>query len=216
MKSILMIGMGKFGHLLCMNMAELDNEIMIVDEDEECLSDLLPIVTSAQIGDCTNVEVLKSFGIRNFDVCFVCISGNFQNSLEITSLLKELGAAYVVSKAERDIQAKFLLRNGADEVIYPERDIAERAAKKFSSDHVFDYLELTDDYGIYEIPLLKEWPGHSIRELNFRVRYQVSILGIKTGDDLDLLPSADHIFEKEQHLMVIGKKKDVDKILHRM
>ncbi|MCI8863098.1 MAG: TrkA family potassium uptake protein [Lachnospiraceae bacterium] len=216
MKSILMIGMGKFGHLLCMNMAELDNEIMIVDEDEERLSDLLPIVTSAQIGDCTNVEVLKSLGIRNFDVCFVCISGNFQNSLEITSLLKELGASYVVSKAERDIQAKFLLRNGADEVIYPERDTAERAAKKFSSDHVFDYLELTDDYGIYEIPLLKEWLGHSIRALNFRVRYQVSILGIKTGKDLNLLPSADHIFEKDQHLMVIGKKKDVDKILHRM
>ena len=194
----------------------VDNEIMIVDEDEERLSDLLPIVTSAQIGDCTNVEVLKSLGIRNFDVCFVCISGNFQNSLEITSLLKELGASYVVSKAERDIQAKFLLRNGADEVIYPERDTAERAAKKFSSDHVFDYLELTDDYGIYEIPLLKEWLGHSIRALNFRVRYQVSILGIKTGKDLNLLPSADHIFEKDQHLMVIGKKKDVDKILHRM
>ena len=134
MKSILMIGMGKFGHLLCMNMAKLDNEIMIVDEDEERLSDLLPLVTSAQIGDCTNVEVLKSMGIRNFDVCFVCISGNFQNSLEITSLLKELGASYVVSKAERDIQAKFLLRNGADEVIYPERDTAERAAKKFSSE----------------------------------------------------------------------------------
>lgn len=216
MKSILMIGMGKFGHLLCMNMAKLDNEIMIVDEDEERLSDLLPLVTSAQIGDCTNVEVLKSLGIRNFDICFVCISGNFQNSLEITSQLKELGASYVVSKAERDIQAKFLLRNGADEVIYPERDIAERAAKKFSSNHVFDYLELTDDYGIYEIPLLREWIGKSIRELNFRVRYQVSILGIKTGEDLSLLPSADHTFEKEQHLMVIGKKKDVDKILHRI
>lgn len=216
MKSILMIGMGKFGHLLCMNMAELDNEIMIVDEDEERLSDLLPLVTSAQIGDCTNVEVLKSLGIRNFDVCFVCISGNFQNSLEITSLLKELGASYVVSKAERDIQAKFLLRNGADEVIYPERDIAERAAKKFSSNHVFDYLELTDDYGIYEIPLLREWIGKSIRELNFRVRYQVSILGIKTGEDLNLLPSADHIFEKDQHLMVIGQKKDIDRILHKM
>lgn len=216
MKSILMIGMGKFGHLLCMNMAELDNEIMIVDEDEERLSDLLPLVTSAQIGDCTNVEVLKSLGIRNFDVCFVCISGNFQNSLEITSLLKELGASYVVSKAERDIQAKFLLRNGADEVIYPERDIAERAAKKFSSNHVFDYLELTDDYGIYEIPLLREWIGKSIRELNFRVRYQVSILGIKTGEDLNLLPSADHIFEKDEHLMVIGQKKDIDRILHKM
>ncbi len=216
MKSVLMIGMGKFGHLLCMDMVKLNNEIMIVDEDEDCLADLVPLVTSAQIGDCTNVEVLKSLGIRNFDVCFVCISGNFQNSLEITSQLKELGAAYVVSKAERDIQAKFLLRNGADEVIYPDRDIAERVAKKFSSDHIFDYLELTDDYGIYEIPLLREWIGKSIRQLDFRVRYQVSILGIKRGEELDLLPGADHVFEKDQHLMVIGKKRDIDKILHRM
>ena len=110
MKSVLMIGMGKFGHLLCMNMLALDNEIMIVDEDEEQLSDLVPLVTSAEIGDCTDIEMLKSLGVRDFDICFVCISGNFQNSLEITNLLKEAGAKYVVSKAERDIQAKFLDR----------------------------------------------------------------------------------------------------------
>ncbi|MCI8598882.1 MAG: TrkA family potassium uptake protein [Lachnospiraceae bacterium] len=216
MKSVLMIGMGKYGHLLCRDMAELGNEIMIVDQKEESIEDLLPLATSAQIGDCTNVEVLKSLGIQNFDICFVCLSGSFQNSLEITSLLKELGAKYIVSNAERDIQAKFLLRNGADEVVYPDRDMAERVAKKFSSDHVFDYVELTDDYGIYEIPLLREWPGKSIRELDFRARYQVSILGIKTGEELSLLPPADHIFQKEQHLMVIGKKKDVDKILHKI
>ncbi len=200
MKSVLMIGMGKFGHLLCMNMLALDNEIMIVDEDEEQLSDLVPLVTSAEIGDCTDIEMLKSLGVRDFDICFVCISGNFQNSLEITNLLKEAGAKYVVSKAERDIQAKFLLRNGADEVIYPDRDMAERVAKKYSSDHVFDYLELTDDYGIYEIPPSREWIGHSIRDLNFRVRYGVSILGFKRGEDLNLLPPADHIFDTDQHL----------------
>ena len=216
MKSVLMIGMGKFGHLLCMNMLALGNEIVIVDEDEEQLSDLVPLVTSAEIGDCTDIEMLKSLGVRDFDICFVCISGNFQNSLEITNLLKEAGAKYVVSKAERDIQAKFLLRNGADEVIYPDRDMAERVAKKYSSDHVFDYLELTDDYGIYEIPPSREWIGHSIRDLNFRVRYGVSILGFKRGEDLNLLPPADHIFDTDQHLMVIGKRKDVERILRKM
>ena len=124
MKSILIIGLGKFGHHLCMNLAELGNEIMAVDSKEEVLEDLLSVVTSAKIGDCTNEEVLKSLGVRNFDICFVCIGTNFQSSLEITSLVKELGAKYVVSKANRDIHAKFLLRNGADEVIYPDRDIA--------------------------------------------------------------------------------------------
>jgi len=216
MKSVLMIGMGKFGHLLCANMAELDNEIMIVDEDEESLEDLIPLVTNAQIGDCTNVEVLKSLDVPSYDVCFVCISSNFQNSLEITSLLKEQGAKYVVSKAERDIQAKFLLRNGADEVIYPERDMAERAAKKYSSEHVFDYVELTEDYGMYEISVRREWVGKSIRELNVRAKYRISILGIKVGEDLSLLPSADHVFAADQHLMVIGREEDIQKVLHRM
>ena len=121
MKSILMIGMGKFGHHLCKNLCEMGNQVMIVDMDEKKLEDLLPIVTTAKIGDCTNVEVLKSLGVGNFDMCIVCIGTNFQSSLEITSLVKELGAAYVVSKANRDIHAKFLLRNGADEVIYPGR-----------------------------------------------------------------------------------------------
>ena len=216
MKSILMIGMGKFGHLLCQGMARLGNEIMIVDENEDALTDLVPVVTSEEIGDCTNVEVLKSLGVRNFDLCFVCISGNFQDSLEITSQLKELGARYVVSKAERDIQAKFLLRNGADEVIYPDRDIAERAAQKYSSDHVFDYVELTDDYGIYEIPAYREWVGKSIRELDIRAKYKVNILGIKNEGELDLMPPASYVFNKEQHLMVIGQKKDIERILHKM
>ncbi len=157
MKTILMIGMGKFGHHLCQNLARLGNEIMIVDDREEVLEDLLPVVTSAKIGDCTNEEVLKSLGVRNFDLCFVCIGTNFQSSLEITSLLKEMGAKYVISKANRDIHAKFLLRNGADEVIYPDRDIAEKLAVKVSANHVFDYIELTEDYSIYEIPLIREW-----------------------------------------------------------
>lgn len=216
MKSILMIGMGKFGHLLCENMARLDNEIMIVDEREEALADLVNIVTSAEIGDCTNVEVLKSLGVRNFDICFVCISGNFQDSLEITSLLKELGAKYVVSKAERDIQAKFLLRNGADEVIYPERDTAERAAERYSKDHVFDYVELTEDYGIYEIPVYKGWIGKSIRDLDIRAKYKLNILGIKKEEELDLMPPASYVFDETQHLLVIGRSEDVETVLRKM
>lgn len=101
---------------------------MIVDKDENIINELAPRFTGAMIGDCTKEGVLRSLGVNNFDICFVTISDNFQSSLEITSLLKELGAKYVVSKANRDLQAKFLLRNGADEVVYPERDIAEKLA----------------------------------------------------------------------------------------
>ena len=149
MKSILIIGLGRFGTHLCQDLARLDNEIMIVDKDEASLEDLLPLVVSAKIGDCTNEKVLKSLGVGNFDYCFVCIGENFQSSLEITSLLKDLGAKYVVSKANRDIHAKFLLRNGADEVIYPDRDIAEKVAVRFSANQVFDYVELGNNFSIY-------------------------------------------------------------------
>ena len=130
MKSILIIGLGRFGQHLCSKMAELKNEVMVVDTKAEVVEAMMPLVTNAQIGDCTNVEVLKSMGVRNFDLCFVCIGTNFQSSLEITSLVKEMGAKRVISKATRDIQAKFLLRNGADEVIYPEKDIAEKHPKR--------------------------------------------------------------------------------------
>jgi trk system potassium uptake protein TrkA len=216
MKSVLIIGMGKFGHHLCDNMIELGNDVMIVDREEEKVSDLIYKVTNVQIGDCTNPQVVKSLGVSNFDIVFVCIGTNFQSSLEITSLVKEMGAKFVISKANRDVHAKFLLRNGADEVIYPDRDIAEKLAKRCSANHVFDYIELDEEYSIYEIPPLDEWLGHSIQELNIRKQYGISILGIKKGEEMDILPSIDYIFTKDDHLMVLGSRKDVEAALKKI
>ncbi len=215
MKSVLIIGLGRFGQHLCRKMAELKNEVMVIDTKAELVEAMMPLVTNAQIGDCTNVEVLKSIGIRNFDICFVCIGTNFQSSLEITSLLKETGAKYVVSKATRNIQAKFLLRNGADEVVYPERDIAEKEAVRFSANHVYDYIEINDEYSIFEIPVSAEWAGRTIREVDFRAKYKVSIMGVKKGEDTRFLPMADHVFEEKEHLMVIGRIEDVERLLRK-
>ncbi len=216
MKTVLIIGMGRFGQHLCRKMLKLNNEVMIVDRNEEAMEDLLPLVTNAKIGDCTNEEVLHSLGIGNFDLCFVCIGTNFQSSLEITSLLKEAGSKYVISKATRDIQAKFLLRNGADAVVYPEKDIAERIAVRYSADNVFDYIELDEEYSIYEIPPLREWIGKTIGEVDFRARLNSSIIGTKLNGITSFLPGADHVFRADEHLMVIGKKKDIDKILKHL
>ena len=213
MKSILIIGMGRFGRHLCKNLAELGNQIMIVDEVEENLEEMLPLVVSAKIGDCTNENVLKSLGIANFDLCFICIGTNFQSSLEITSLVKELGGRYIISKANRDIHAKFLLRNGADEVIYPDRDIAEKLAVRHSANHVFDYIELTDEYSIYEIPPLPQWVGKSLKESGIRNRHNISILGTKREGKAKLMPSTDYVIKGDEHLMAIGKKADIDRIL---
>lgn len=217
MKSMLVIGLGRFGQHLAATLLELGNDVMIVDEDEKNLEPLVPYATSSKIGDCTNPEVLKSLGIGNFDVIFVCIGTNFQSSLEVTSLVKELGGKYVVSKATREIQAKFLLRNGADEVVYPEKDIAENCAMRFSMNHVFDYIELSEEYGIYEITPLHEWVGKSIRESNIAARYRVSILGIKNeADESQIMPSADYVIKQEEHLLVLASHETVEKLMAQL
>lgn len=217
MKSILIIGMGRFGHHLAADFLENGHDVMIVDEDEEKLEDMVPYATSTRIGDCTSEEVLKSIGVRNFDVVFVCIGTNFQSSLEITSLVKELGAKRVISKATRDIQAKFLLRNGADEVIYPDKDIAEKWAERYSLDNIFDYIDLPGAFGIYEMPPLKEWVGKSIRESNIAAKYKISILGIKKKheEQMSVMPSADYIIKDTDHLMVMAVNEVAERLLEQ-
>lgn len=213
MKTILIIGMGKFGHHLCQEMLKYGNEIMVVDQAQDRVADLVSEVTNIKIADCTNPEALASIGVSNFDLCFVCIGNNFQSSLEITNLLKEMGANYVVSKADRDIQAKFLLKNGADDVIYPDKDIAERVAVRYSANRVFDYVGLSDDYSVYEIETADEWIGKTIGEVNFRAKYHVSIIGAKKNGASNILLSADHVFSKEEHLMLLGRNEDIEKLL---
>lgn len=217
MKSILIIGMGRFGHHLAANFLENGHDVMIVDEDEEKLEDMVPYATSTRIGDCTSEEVLKSIGVRNFDVVFICIGTNFQSSLEITSLVKELGAKRVISKATRDIQAKFLLRNGADEVIYPDKDIAEKWAERYSLDNIFDYIDLPGAFGIYEMPPLREWVGKSIRESDIAAKYKISILGIKKKheEQMSVMLSADYIIKETDHLMVMAGNEVAERLLEQ-
>lgn len=212
MKSFLIIGMNTFGHHLCRELYKQNGEVMIADINEEALADALSFAISAKVGDCTNVEVLRSFGVGNFDACFVCISSDFQNSLEVTSLLKELGARKVISKADNDVHAKFLLRNGADSVIYPEREAAQTIAVSESSDSIFDCIPLTADCFIYEILPMKEWVGKSMRQLNLRVNYNVSVLAIKRGNDMDPMPTADYIIREDEHLVVLCNIADIRKI----
>jgi len=208
--------MGRFGHHLCKNLVKMGNQVMIVDENESVMEDLLFLVTSAKIGDCTNEDVLKSLGVSNFDLCFVCIGSNFQSSLEITSQLKEMGAKYVISKANRDIHAKFLLRNGADEVVYPDRDIAEKLAIRHSTDNIYDYVEVPGDYSIYEMPPLPEWIGQSIRDLDIPIKYHISVMGVKESNEINLSPDADHIFTGEEHIVVFGRDEDLAKVLQKL
>lgn len=213
MKSILIIGLGRFGTTMAAKLHELGHEVMAVDTSEERINAALPYVTNAQIGDCTNEQYMASLGIRNFDVCVVAIGDNFQNSLETTALLKDLGAKFVLSRANRDIHAKFLLRNGADHVVFPEKDMAIRAAVRYSSNNIFDYIELTPDHSIYEIPVPESWIGKTIVEINVRNKYSLSILAIKYHDTLQPLPGANYEFKEHDTLVIMGANRDIKRFL---
>ncbi len=209
MKSVLIIGMGAFGRHLAVKMTELKNDVMIVDKDAAIIDEMSSMVADAQIGDCTKEDVLRALGVGNFDVCFVTIGDTFQSSLEITSLLKDLGAKYVISKASRDIQAKFLLRNGADEVVYPDRDMADKLAVRCSANNVLDYFSLTDEFSIFEIPAMQSWIGRSIVEVNIRKKYHINILLVKNGSSIMTMPRADYVFKEDDKIIVIGKADEI-------
>lgn len=216
MKSILIIGLGRFGTHLLRKFYELGDEVMAVDIDEEKVQEAMAFATSAKIGDCTKTDTLKTMGIGNFDLCFVCIGENFQNSLEITNLIKEMGAKKVISKANTEIQAKFLISNGADEVTYPEKDSAIKLATRYSIDNIYDYIELSKDIAIFEIPILASWIGKSIMKIDARKKHHINILAIKNGSEIKALPGAEYEFCENDHIVVLGRNTDVEKLLKKM
>lgn len=214
MKSILLIGMGRFGRHIAIHLNELGHQVMAVDKVEERVDAVLPFVTNAQIGDSTNADFLESLGIRNFDVCIVAIGNDFQSSLETTSLLKELGGKLVVSRAARDVQAKFLLRNGADEVVYPEKQLAKWTAIRYSADHILDYIELDGDHAMFEVQIPKEWLNHTVGQLDIRKRYKINIIGMKKNGKLDLSITPDTVLMEGETMLVLGRYKDLQKCFH--
>ncbi len=209
MKSVLLIGMGKFGQTLGEKLLGMGVEVMIVDKNEEKIEALSSMYTDALIANCMNENNLKTLDVPSFDACVVAIGDDFQSSLEITSLLKELGAKWIVSKATTEIQKKFLLRNGADEVVYPDKDIAEKLAVKLNSTKVFDYIELNNEYSIFEIAVPRHWAGKTVVDLNPRGRYGLNILTVKKDNAIVDTITASYIFEENDHMLVFGKTEQI-------
>ncbi len=214
MKSVLLIGLGKFGKHIAMKLNELDHQVMAIDKNEELVNSLLPFVTDAQIGDTTNEEFLKSLGVNNYDVCIVTIGSDFQSSLETTSLLKELGAKLVISRASTDIHAKFLERNGADEVIYPEKQVADWAAIRYSANNILDFIEIDDKYAIFELTTPENWVGKTISQIDIRKKYGINIMAVKQDGRLNLSVTPDMILERGETFLVLGEVKNIQKYFH--
>ena len=207
MKSILVIGLGRFGRHMAKKFSEQNNDVMAIDINEERINNVLSVVTNALIGDATNEQFMETIGVRDFDLCVVAIGDNFQSSLETTALLKDLGAKFILARASRDVHAKFLLRNGADDVIYTEKETAERLAVKYGSDNIFNYIELNDEYSIYEIAVPSSWLNKSILKVNVRSKYGISILATKQGNNIFPLPKPEHVFTDSESLMILGKRR---------
>ena len=214
MKSILLIGLGRFGKHVAMHLHNLGHQVMAVDSTEERVNAVLPYVTEAQIGDSTNESFLSSLGIRNFDACIVAIGDDFQSSLETTLRLRELGAKYIVARASSSIHEKFLLRNGADEVVYPEKQLALWTATRCGSDHLLDYFELSKNYAIYEIAMPEAWAGHTVGELAIRRVYHINVLGVRHEGSLDVEITPKTVLQADDSILLLGAQESMNKLMH--
>ncbi|MBQ7033966.1 MAG: TrkA family potassium uptake protein [Clostridia bacterium] len=214
MKSVLLIGLGRFGRHMAQKLNELNHEVMAIDKTEDRVDAVLPFVTNAQIGDSTNEEFLKSLGVNNYDLCIVAIGNDFQSSLETTSLLKELGAKVVISRASRDTHAKFLLRNGADQIIYPEKQVASWAAIRYSADHILDFIEIDERFAIFEVTTPEEWIGKTIGQIDIRKKFGINIMAIKHDGKMSLTILPDTVLKADETMLVLGEYKDIQKCFH--
>lgn len=214
MKSILIIGLGRFGRHMAKKFLEQGDEVLAIEKVQERADDALAYVQDIQIGDSTNENYMSSIGINNFDLCIVAIGENFQSALETTVILKDLGARYILARATRDVHKKLLLRNGADYVVYAEREMAEQLAIKYGASNVFDYIGLSPEYSIYEIATPSQWVGKTIMEKNIRTKYKINILGTKRpGCEMNPMPDPNYRFHPEENLIIIGKNTDLKALI---
>ena len=214
MKSVLLIGLGRFGKHVAQQLYDMGHEVMAIDIREERVNDSLQFVTRAQIGDSTNPEFIHGLGVSNFDLCIVAIGNNFQSSLETTSLLKEMGAVKVISRAERGVQEKFLLRNGADEVVYPEKQMAKWTAIRYSSDHILDYIELDNTHAIFEVEVPKSWIGETVGSINIRKKFNINIMAVKSNGKMNMNITPETMLSSAVTLLVLGEYHNVQKCFH--
>ena len=211
MKSVLLIGLNNFGVYMAKQLRELGHQVMAVDKREDRIDRVLPFVTDAQIGDSTSEPFLRSLGVNNYDVCLVAIGNDFQSSLETASLLKELGARLVVARADREVQSKFLLRNGADEVINPEKQIAEWAAIRYASNHILDYIKLDEDHAIFEITVPRDWVGKTVGEIDIRKRYGINIMAVKENGHMNLSVTPETVLSGNRTMLVLGEHRAIQR-----
>lgn len=209
-KQFLVLGLGRFGTSVARALCELGQEVLAVDTNEDLVEAIAPHVTQAMQMDATDEESLSSLDVQSFDAAIVSIGQNTRDSILVSVLLKELGIPYLIAKANDELHAKVLRKIGADRVVFPERDMGSRLARSLLTPHVLELMELSGDYQIIEIRVPSKWVGNSILELNVRRRYGLNILAVHRGEHFMVSPAPDMPFEREDIVLVMGRKEDVE------
>ena len=212
MKSFLVIGLGRFGSEVARKLSEQKGEVLAMDRRNDLVQQLSNHVTHAVVGDSQDKEVLRALGAGNFDCAVVAIGGDLSASVLTVINLKELGVPYIVCKAHDETHRRVLEKLGADRVVIPEQENADRLAKSLSSTNVLDYIVLSNEYGIIEVPVPKVWVGKSLKELNVRAKLGINILAIKHDGMTDVSPAADYVLSGDAIMLVLGNTKALDAV----
>ncbi len=212
MKSYVVIGLGRFGSEVARRLCELGCEVLAVDTQNDLVQHISADVTHAVVADARDKEVLRALGIREFDCAIVAIGGSLADSVLATMNVKELGVPKVVCKAHDETHRQVLLKLGADQVVIPEQEQAARLARSLSSHNVLDYIELSSEYGIVEVPAPKSWVGKSLKELNVRAKLGLNILAVKKGSHINVSPAADYAIEEADIMVVLGDTAALKKV----
>ena len=212
MKSYIVIGLGRFGSQAAKRLYELGCEVLAIDHNSELVQPIANQVTQAVVADARDKEVLRALGAKDFQCAIVAIGDNLADSVLATMNLKELGVPYIVCKASDETHRQVLMKLGADRVVIPEQEHADRLAKNLSSPNVLDYIELSEEYGIIEIPAPKAWVGKSLKELNVRAKLGVNIIAVEKGRKINVSPAADYRIEADDVMVVLGDTAALDAV----
>ena len=216
-KQFVLIGLGQFGISVAETLSSLGQDVLAVDKDELVIQEIADKVTHAVQMDATDEHALRTLGVRNFDVAVVTVGSNIQASIMITLLLREAGVKYIICKGQSELHKKVLLKIGADRVVLPEKDMGIRVAHNLVSPKLVDFLEISNDYQIIEIKSPKEWIGKSLKELNIRGKYGITVVAIRKGNkELNISPNADVIIPENSLIVAVGFTEAFDKLTSKL
>ena len=212
MKNFIVIGLGRFGGAVARELCRQGHQVLAVDMDHTAVQNIADEVTGAVVGDARDAEVLRSLGVKDYDCAVVAVGSDIGSSALVTMQLKEEGVPQVICKAKSHVHQRLLERSGADRVVFPEHEMGVKVAQGLANSNILNFIELSPEYGIVEVGLPNGWAGHTIRGLDVRAKYQVNVIAVHRGKDINVAPGADYILTHGDKLYVLGARDNIAKL----